>query len=73
MERSAFTSAQQVAMLYAYAGSTDRMLYWLEKSYIREDPSNPYIGVFPYFRPYHEEPRYIEIMQRMNLPLGKFQ
>jgi hypothetical protein len=68
-----FAAVQQATMLYAYAGRTDKMLYWLERSYIREDPSNPYIGVMPFFRPHHEEPRYIEIMQRMNLPFGKFQ
>jgi hypothetical protein len=59
-------------MLYAYGDNKDKALYWLEKAYIREDPANPYIGVVPYLRPYHDESRYIEIMQRMNLPLGEF-
>ena len=42
-------------------------------TYIRKDPSNPYIGVIPNLRPYHDELRYIEIVERMNLPLGEFQ
>jgi predicted Zn-dependent protease len=73
VERPNFASAQHAIMLYAYGGNTDKALYWLEKAYIRRDPANPYIGVVPNLRPYHDEPRYIEIMQRMNLPLGKFQ
>jgi TolB-like protein len=73
VERPDFASAQHAIMLYAYAGNADKALYWLEKAYIRRDPANPYIGVIPNLRPYHQEPRYIEIMQRMNLPLGDFQ
>jgi len=73
VERPDFASAQHAIMLYAYGGNTDKAMYWLEKAYIRRDPANPYIGVIPNLRPYHNEPRYIEIMQRMNLPLGKFQ
>ncbi|MBU8892904.1 MAG: caspase family protein [Bacteroidales bacterium] len=73
VERSSFVSAQHMATLYGYAGNTDKMLIWLEKMYIRGDPDLPYIGVMPLFRPYQDEPRYIEIVQRMNLPLGKFE
>jgi adenylate cyclase len=73
LERFSTTSAQHAYTLYAYGGNTDKALYWLEKAYIRKDPANPYIGVIPNLRPYHDEPRYIEIVQRMNLPLGEFQ
>ena len=72
-ERFAGASAQHATMLYAYGGNIEKMLYWLERAYIRRDPSNPYLGVIPSLRPYHDEPRYTEIMQRMNLPLGDFQ
>ena len=73
LERFTDASAQHAYMLYAYGGNADKALYWLEKAYIRKDPANPYIGVIPNLRPYHDEPRYIEIVQRMNLPLGEFQ
>lgn len=73
VESHAFASSIHATMLYSYGGSTDKVLYWLEKAYIRKDAANPYIGVMPYLRPYHNEPRYIEIAQRMNLPLGPFQ
>ncbi len=59
--------------LYGYAGNTDQFLYWLEKTYIRKNPDLPYLGVINMFQRYKDEPRYIEIVQRMNLPLGKFE
>jgi hypothetical protein len=65
VERPNFASAQHAIMLYAYGGNADKALYWMEKAYIRRDPANPYIGVIPNLRAYHDEPRYIEIMQRM--------
>jgi hypothetical protein len=64
--------ANRMIMLYGYAGNVDKMLDWIEKMYIRKDPGLQYIGVIPHLRPYQEEPRYIEIMQRMNLPFGEF-
>ncbi len=73
VESSGFVSAQHVATIYGYAGNVDKMLDWLEKMYIRGDPDLPYIGVLPFFRQYHDEPRYIEIVQRMKLPLGELE
>ena len=72
-ERFQDASAQHAYTLYAYGGHLEKMLYWLERAYIRRDPANPYLGVIPCLRPYHNEPRYIEIIQRMNLPLGDFE
>ncbi len=66
-----FASAQQVTMLYAYGGNVDKAMDWLETGYMRMDPDIPYIGVTPYLRPYHNEPRYLEIMKKMKLPNGK--
>ena len=64
---------QMTWMLYAYAGNTDKTLDWVEKGYIRKDPDNAYLGVTPILKPYHNELRFIEIIQRLNLPLGEFQ
>jgi tetratricopeptide (TPR) repeat protein len=70
--RSDFVTPQHAIMLYAYGGDEENMLFWLDRGYIRNDPSNPYLGVQPYLRFYHDNPRYTEILQRMNLPLGPF-
>lgn len=70
---SDYMAAQIFMSLYAYSGNTDKYLDWLEKAYIRKDADVPYIGVIPVYQRYKDEPRYIEIMQRMKLPLGKFE
>ena len=67
--RKSFVPSVKLAMLYALAGNTDKMLDWIEKGYIRKNPNMPYMGVTPVYRPYYDEPRFIEIMQRMNLPV----
>jgi adenylate cyclase len=72
IEGSEFVSAQHATMLYAYGENEDNMFYWLDRAYIRRDPSNPYLGVLPYLRRYADHPRYLEILQRMNLPTGPF-
>jgi adenylate cyclase len=73
VERSTYVEAGGMPKLYGYAGNTDKTMDWLEKMYIRGDPGIQYIGVVPLYRLYRNEPRYIEIMKRANLPLGEFQ
>lgn len=57
--------------LYAIIGNTDKTLFYLEQLYIRKDSWVPYMGLAPELVPYHNEPRFIEIMKGMNLPFGK--
>lgn len=71
-EGSQIVSAQHATMLYAYGEEAEKMFFWLDRAYIRRDPSNPYIGILPYLRKYEGHPRYDEILQRMNLPSGTF-
>ena len=57
-----------VLQLYLLAGNTEKSLYWMEKLYIRRDPNLPYYAVIgPLTKAYQDEPRYIEIMERINL------
>ncbi len=73
VERSTYVEASGMLKLYGHAGNTDKTMDWLEIMYIRGDPGIQYIGVLPFYRFYRNEPRYIEIMKRANLPLGEFQ
>jgi hypothetical protein len=73
VQRSTYVEASRMLKLYGNAGNTDKTMDWLEKMYIRGDPGIQYIGVVPFYRFYRNEPRYIEIMKRANLPLGEFQ
>ena len=55
-----------VANLYARAGQTDLALEWLERAFLGRDPNLPYIGVNPSFDCLHNEPRYRNLLRRMN-------
>jgi len=68
-EFAPFVSPQHMYLLYAYGGDKEKLLYWVERAYIRNDPGNPYLGSFPVMKRYANEPRLIEILERMKLPL----
>jgi hypothetical protein len=53
---------------FLFAGDLDRALDWLEKGYEVHDPGMPYIGMPFYFDPLHSDPRYQELLRKMNLP-----
>jgi tetratricopeptide (TPR) repeat protein len=57
-----------IAELYAKAGKTDEALAWLEKAYDVRDNSMPLINVSPTFASVRSEPRFKELLRRMNLP-----
>ena len=57
-------------MLYAYGGDQEKMLFWLDRMYIRRDPAAPYLAIQPWLRSYSDHPRVREILKRLNLPAG---
>ena len=63
-----FVSPSLILQLYAMAGDRENTMYWIEKLYIRRDPNLPYWAIRgPLTKAYQDEPRYIEIMKRINL------
>jgi tetratricopeptide (TPR) repeat protein len=61
-----------VAEVYAYAGNKEKTLDWLEKGVEVRDPNMIAIGVIPLFVDLlGEEPRYQDLLRKMNLPPGK--
>ena len=57
-----------IVLLYAMAGNKEMALEWLEKGYELRDPLTPYIG-----RPFLtslllNEPRYQELLKKLNIP-----
>ncbi len=68
-----YVSATTYQMFYAMAGNKDKFLDWIEMGYIRRDPDMPYIAIIPVFKPYRNEPRFIEIVKRMNLTFDKLE
>jgi hypothetical protein len=56
--------------MYLYAEDKDQAMEWLEKAYAMRDPMMPYVGS-PYFDLLDDDPRYQDLLRRMNLPIGK--
>jgi TolB-like protein/DNA-binding winged helix-turn-helix (wHTH) protein len=61
-------AAYQVAQVYAYQGESNKAFEWLERAYKQRDPGLPEINIDPLFKNLHHEPKYIELLKKMNLP-----
>jgi adenylate cyclase len=64
-----FVPSQTLFTLFALAENREMTLHWVERNYIRRDPTMPYIAVFCILKPYHNEPRFIDIVKSMDLKL----
>jgi hypothetical protein len=53
---------------YLYASDHDRAMGWLEKAFEVRDPNMPYIGCTPIYDPLRSNPRFQDLLRRMNLP-----
>ncbi|MBN2611093.1 MAG: hypothetical protein JXB00_06015, partial [Bacteroidales bacterium] len=61
-----------IAEAYAYTGNKEKALEWLEKGVELGDFIMPYIGVMPlYVDLLKDEPRYQNLLRKMNLPTSK--
>jgi tetratricopeptide (TPR) repeat protein len=56
-----------VAYYYLYAGEYDRTMDWLEEAFEFRDPSLPYL-FYPEYDPLRSDPRFQDLLRRMNLP-----
>jgi hypothetical protein len=56
--------------MYAYAGKKEKTMGWLEKGYEMKDPMMPYIHGF-IFDLLDDDPRYQDLLLRMNLPVDE--
>ncbi len=65
-----YISPYSIAMMYALAGDKEKTIEWLEKGYEMKDPMMPYVSIFT-FDLLDDDPRYQDLLQRMNLPVGK--
>jgi len=64
-----FCKPFDIASFYAVAGEKDRALEWLEKAFEGRDQELPYIGCYPCFDDLHPDPRFQELLRKMNLPM----
>ena len=68
--RSNYNGRMDIAALYAYAGKKDRSLEWLEKAFEAREPGVPYLGVLPLYDSLRDDPRFQDLLRRMDLPVS---
>ena len=69
--KTTFVTPWQIATLYTRAGKNNEALEWLEKAFEVHDANMPAISVDPIFDDLRDEPRLLDLLRRMNLPVGE--
>ena len=59
---------QDLAAVYAGLGDKDKAFEWLEKDFEIRDGKLAETRFFPTYIPLHNDPRYKDLLRRMNLP-----
>jgi tetratricopeptide (TPR) repeat protein len=68
--QNGFVAPVIMAQRYVMVDQADKAIEWLEKGFEVRDPNMPYISIRGYlFEPLYDNPGFIEILQKMNLPL----
>jgi len=62
-----YIPAIEIATLYELGGDVDKCFEWLNVAYDQHDPTLPYIGAAPLFGEAYDDPRYADLLRRMNL------
>ena len=62
-------AAYQVAEVYAYRGEADKAMDWLERAYQQHDSGLPSLKSDGLFKSLRQNPRYIQLLEKMQLPL----
>lgn len=68
---TAYVTPWQIATLYTRAANKDKALEWLEKAYKEHDNNMYSISADPIFDEISDDPRFIELLKDMKLPLSK--
>ena len=68
--KQTYVSPYLTAEMYVFAGDKDKAMEWLERAYEMRDPIMPYVSC-PYFDLLDNDPRYQDLLRRMNLPTEK--
>jgi adenylate cyclase len=59
---------QDIAAVYVGLGEKDKAFEWLEKDFQTRDGKLGEIRFFPTYMPLHKDPRFKDLLKRMNLP-----
>jgi TolB-like protein/Flp pilus assembly protein TadD len=61
-------SATNIAFIYVLLGDKEKTFEWLEKAFQARDTDLPRFRLGPTFDPIRDDPRYKDLLKRMNLP-----
>jgi TolB-like protein/class 3 adenylate cyclase/Tfp pilus assembly protein PilF len=68
IERHGNTAAYQIAEACTWRGERDRVFEWLERAYTQRDPGLAMTSSDPFFRPVHDDPRWLPFLKKMGFP-----
>jgi hypothetical protein len=72
LAQNGYFSPVEMAVRYMMVDQKDKALDWLEKGFEVHDQNMPYITTDAYLcEPLFDNPRFIDIIKKMNLPLPK--
>jgi TolB-like protein/DNA-binding winged helix-turn-helix (wHTH) protein/lipopolysaccharide biosynthesis regulator YciM len=63
-----YVSSLQVASVFAGLGDASSAMLWLEKAYQQRESQMPFLSSDDHFESLHQDPRYQNLLKRMNLP-----
>jgi tetratricopeptide (TPR) repeat protein len=63
-----FVPPINIALIYNGLGERDEALAWLERGFEQRDPRMAFLKIDPKLNDLRSDPRFISLMQRMNLP-----
>ncbi len=68
LSQQIYVSPGNIASIYASLGEKDQAFQWLEKAYKQRDSWMTFRKVHPRFDPHHSDPRFADLLRRMNFP-----
>ncbi len=69
--KAAQIAAYQIAEVYAWRGEQEKAFEWLDRAYAQRDSGLPFVKSDPLLAKLHGDPRYAEMLKKMNLPAGE--
>ena len=66
--RTTYVSPMPILQLFEMAGDKEKALEWLEKAFEEHNPNMPYIGTRPWSDSLRDDPRFQDLLRRMNFP-----
>ncbi|HVH69490.1 MAG TPA: hypothetical protein VNB49_00065, partial [Candidatus Dormibacteraeota bacterium] len=68
LSKKRYVSSYSFALVYAGLGNKSEALAWLEKAYSERDGALPFLNVNPRLAPLRSDPRFRDLVWRMNFP-----